>query len=124
VTTPNGCRKVSLDAGVYSNDKTLSDGDWSVYSRGVTYSRDCNTSGLSSLPVSWIGVYVEGYRNGGFCGSAYAYSTVTSSSVATSPILCQNPGGNDTHNTAIAGGLWNGSSYSWYGYQWSPSIIW
>jgi hypothetical protein len=81
------------------------------------------TQASLSLPPGWIGVAVEGFRDGGFCGrSDNIYNTTDSTYAVVGHALCRNPSGFQTFRTDTDAFIWDGvGSYSYRGWQLSPN---
>jgi hypothetical protein len=66
-----------------------------------------------AVPSGWIGVQIEGWRSGSFCGSTgYHYSNVSTSAWRLWSHLCSNPLGSQTFRTHTKGTFWTGNGYT------------
>lgn len=106
-----GITRVCLEAGVglYTPNN-------SVWNMGMTYAYDSSGAycdGPRTLPSGWIGVTVDAYKSGAFCGTSYYYY----SSSATSAYghyfygLCSNPSGSQEFHTTAWGKVYTGDHY-------------
>lgn len=95
-----------------------------VRNGGNVQARECIAGGFPKLlPAGWIGIDTGGYRDGGFCGSYWAYTDSESSAISNTAVLCSNPAGNQTFTTDVFGFWWNGSAYAMRGPQFSPNLV-
>lgn len=105
-----GTTRVCLKAGV---------GDWTggtVFNMGMTYAYDGSgglCDGPRQLPSGWIGVTVDAYKNGGFCGTSYYHysSSPTSGYGHYFYGLCSNPSGTQEFYTVAWGKVYTGDHY-------------
>lgn len=73
---------------------------------------DCEGS-VNSLPAGWIGVRVEGYRDGGLCGSsAWFYSSVATDNWQLYATMCTNPAGSQNFHSRSFINVYKGDSYT------------
>jgi hypothetical protein len=86
---------------------------------GTAQSRSYNTSCAGSartLPSGWLGINLDGYRDGAFCGSSgYYYSSSATWSWTLWVTLCSNPSGTQSFTTKARGVGYDGSSGYWSG---------
>ena len=90
---------------------------------GNTFSSANNTCWSSVLTnPGTLGVRVQGYRNGAFCGSAgYVYNGSITSGIGVGSKLCSNPSGLQNFHSVSLHRVWNGSSYNYLGSVTSPN---
>lgn len=70
-----------------------------------------NCDGARSLPTGWIGVTLDGYRDGAFCGtSGYEYTSGTNYQKDYQENTCSDPAGSQAFNTAVFGRVYNGTT--------------
>jgi hypothetical protein len=111
-----GTVRVCLEATITTNGTNI------VMNGGST--RVYDTSGLNcdgswSLPTGWIGVTLDGYRDGSFCGtSGYEYTSQATWQKTYSENTCTDPAGSQAFNTVVFGRVYNGSS----GYHNIPGV--
>lgn len=75
-----------------------------------------------TLPSGYLGIGVEGYRNGALCGfSGIYYSNVATSAWQLWITLCSNPSGTQDFYTRAIGYGWSGSGYVQSSGVYSPS---
>lgn len=72
---------------------------------------DC--SGSRTLPAGWLGVTLDGYKSGAFCGTTnYYYSPSATWIYEIGALnLCSNPSGTQTFHTNVFGRVYQGSFY-------------
>lgn len=79
------------------------------------------SGGNQGVPAGYLGSYVEGYRDGTYCGNTSVYySTTFTSAWQLWANLCSNPSGVQTFYSAGGSFGWDGSKYI-SGYVWSPA---
>jgi hypothetical protein len=80
----------------------------------------CN-GGNQGVPSGYLGSWVEGYRDGVYCGATSVYySTTFTSAWQLWATLCSNPSGSQTFQSFGESYGWTGSSYL-NGGVWSPA---
>jgi hypothetical protein len=81
----------------------------------------CQASDQRALASGYLGTQVEGYKDGLFCGrTSFLYSTSTTHYWQVWASLCSNPAGVQDFDTRTYSKVWNGSTYTLTGGQWSP----
>jgi len=119
--TPEGCRGGWLWAEI--STITANGGIVYPWNYGQVEFRQCVPGGApSSVAAGFIGASVDGFRNGGYCGtSGYKYNSSRASRVTNSVIACSNPSGLQGYHTLVGGLMWGGNGYWFFGPQGSPS---
>jgi hypothetical protein len=75
-------------------------------------SHDC-LGATNSLPAGWIGIKVEGFRDGGLCGtSSYYFSSQAASNWQLWITLCSNPAGNQNFQSRSFINIYTGAGYT------------
>lgn len=106
-----GTTRVCLEAGV--GFSTVSNSVWNF---GMTYAFDGSggyCDGYRVLPAGWLGVTVDAYKNGAFCGTSYYYYSSSASAAfgRYSYGLCSNPSGSQEYYTVAWGKVYTGDHY-------------
>lgn len=82
---------------------------------GANYSRDNSggvCDGAETLPAGWLGVTLDGYRDGSFCGTTnYYYSDSATAGFGVTTSLCSNPSGTQEFHTTVFGRIYMGAGY-------------
>jgi len=76
------------------------------------FSGSTNCSGTTrTLPSGWLGVFVEGYRDGAYCGSSgWYYSSQATWAWQLWITLCSNPSGQQSFVSYASGAGYDGST--------------
>jgi len=100
-----------LQAGV--GKSTVDDTVWFF---GKTFAFDSSGAycdGPRTLPAGWLGITVDAYKNGAFCGTSYyRYSSSAASTVGYYFYgLCSNPAGTQEFYSVAWGKIYTGDHY-------------
>lgn len=113
---PEGTADMCLRAGII--DIARNHGHIRSYAGGAP--TGC-TGDANVLPSGWLGVTLDGYRDGGFCGTTnYIYSNVATWGWIVEANLCSNPSGLQGFHTTTWGRVFNGGNYVQIGGRTSP----
>lgn len=114
-TGPTGNADMCLRAGMI--DVARNHGhirSWTTVPQGCTGNAKVLNSG-------YLGVTLDGYRSGAFCGTTgFIYSNVATSGWIVEANLCSNPSGLQGFNTTTWGRVFNGNNYVQIGGMNSP----
>lgn len=82
----------------------------------------CQASDQRPLASGYLGVYLQGLRDGFVCGNTgWIYSNVNTHYWQIWSNLCSNPAGSQSFDTLTSGRVWTGSGYTGMPSQWSPT---